>query len=237
MRLGWRRGWRRWVANPQSAPWRRALLKVHLWIGLVTSIYLVVISLSGSAVVFRRELSRWLMPRDHDFSDGFPLAVRMMEWCVDLHDNLLAGSTGRTLNGIGGLVVAVLVLTGAVLWWPGRGRWPSSLVVPRPGRTRRFAWHLHSALGFWSCVLLLGWAVTGFYFAFPEPFEATLNALAADPAAFERPGEELLLTFIRLHFGRFGGLGVRVTWVILGLLPAVLLVTGVIIWWRHPRGA
>jgi len=233
--MGAGRAWRRWVHNPQGAVWRKALFQVHLWGGLIAGLYIVVISVSGSAVVFRRELSRWLLPRDRDFSGGLPFPVRAMEWCVDLHDNLLAGSTGRFFNGIGAIAVTVLIVTGAVLWWPGRSRWRRSLIVPRPSRTRRFTWHLHSALGFWSFVLMLGWAVTGIYFAFPQPFEALFNALATDPAALERPGEDLLLTFIRLHFGRFGGLGIRITWVILGLLPAVLFVTGLIVWWKRTR--
>jgi uncharacterized iron-regulated membrane protein len=41
------------------------------------------------------------------------------------------------------------------------------------------------------------------------------------------------LTFIRLHFGRFGGLSIRILWVILGLLPTVLFVTGFIVWWKR----
>lgn len=231
--MAWARGWRRWTLNPQSAGWRKLLLQVHLWVGLFAGLYVVMISVSGSAVVFRRELSRWLMPRDRDFSDGLPLAMRLMEWCVDLHDNLLAGSTGRTVNGIAAMVVTVVVLTGAVLWWPGRGRWRRSLTVPRPSKSRRFIWHLHSALGFWSFVLMLGWAVTGIYFAFPQPFEALFNYLATDTESFERPGEEILLTFIRLHFGRFGGLSIRILWVLLGLIPAILFVTGFIVWWKR----
>lgn len=228
-----RRGWQRWVHNPQSALWRKALLKIHLWLGLITGLYVIMISLSGSAVVFRREWSRRFMPTDWQFGDQLPTAIRLMEWLVDLHDNLLAGPLGRTINGVCAMLVTVLVATGAVLWWPGRGRWRTSLIVPRPARTRRFSWHLHSALGFWGFVLLAGWAVTGIYFAFPDPFEGLLNFLDTDPTTYQRPGEEVLLTAIRLHFGRFGGLSVRILWVILGLLPAALFVTGFIVWWRR----
>jgi uncharacterized iron-regulated membrane protein len=233
-----RMAWRRWVANPQSAQWRQALLKVHLWTGLAAGIYIVVISLSGSAVVFRREVSRWFMPPDHAFGDPLPTVIRLMEWCVDLHDNLLAGATGRVVNGVGGFVLMLLALTGLVLWWPGRTRWRRSLIVPRPGRTRRFSWHLHSALGLWSFALLFGWAATGIYFGFPEPFEATFNRLS-DGVTYPRPGEAVLLELIRLHFGRFGGLGIRVSWVVLGLIPVALFVTGFIVWWqrRSPKAA
>jgi uncharacterized iron-regulated membrane protein len=50
-----------------------------------------------------------------------------------------------------------------------------------------------------------------------------------------RPGEALLLKAIELHFGRFGGLSVRVTWVVLGLVPVFLVVSGVVLWWTGRR--
>ncbi len=231
--MSWTSGWQRWVYNPQGAVWRKALLKVHLWVGLSAGVYLVMISLTGSIAVFRRDVARWLMPETQDPSVARPFAVALMEWCVDLHDNLLSGSTGRMINGVGAIAFVVLILTGAVLWWPGRTRWRRSLIVPRPNRTRRWAWHLHSALAFWGFVLMLAWAVTGIYFAFPEPFNILFDALTPDPASFDRPAEDLLQTLIRLHFGRFGGLGVRFTWLVIGLLPATLFLTGFVVWWRR----
>jgi len=38
---------------------------------------------------------------------------------------------------------------------------------------------------------------------------------------------------VRLHFGRAFGRGVEVLWVVLGLLPAALVVTGIIMWWHR----
>jgi uncharacterized iron-regulated membrane protein len=36
-----------------------------------------------------------------------------------------------------------------------------------------------------------------------------------------------------LHLGNFGGLGVRIVWFVVGLAPAVLAVTGFIMWWSR----
>ena len=36
---------------------------------------------------------------------------------------------------------------------------------------------------------------------------------------------------MNLHFGRSWGLTVKIAWIVLGLVPAVLFVTGFITWW------
>lgn len=286
-------GLSRWLDRPQTAGLRRALLKIHLWVALMSGLYLIVISLSGSAVVFRRELNSWLVPREvpsmtgsrlsadaleqavrqayvghevtsiseqprperpvyvrlerdgverqrlfdpytgTDLGDAWPLSLQVVEWLVDLHDNLLLDrETGRFINGIGGALLFFLVATGLVLWWPGRGRWLRSLVVWRPTPVRPFVWQLHSALGFWSLGILAIWALTGVYFAWPEPFEAVVDAFDSDLTDFERP-DAWLQQSVRLHFGRFGGLGIRWLWVTLGLIPAVMFVTGFMLWLRR----
>ena len=47
------------------------------------------------------------------------------------------------------------------------------------------------------------------------------------------PVVRVLAWIVRMHFGRYGGMGVRITYVILGLLPAALFVTGAIMWWKR----
>jgi uncharacterized iron-regulated membrane protein len=272
---------------------RRLLLRVHLWIALGLGAYLIVISLSGSAVVFRRELNQWLVPRTvastegerltgdalvsaveatypddvvvevrepqrperpvfvaldrggvrtdrlfdpyavADLGETFPPALRAVEWLVDLHDNLLAGQTGRLINGIGGMLFTTLILSGVWLWWPGLRNLARSLRIGKPQATRRFLFQLHSVLGILSFALLFVWGITAIYFAFPEPFERTIDYFDDDLNDLVRPGEPVLLQLIRWHFGRFGGLGVRFLWVVLGLLPVVLFVTGFVLWWTR----
>ncbi|MAQ20433.1 MAG: hypothetical protein CMD52_02815 [Gammaproteobacteria bacterium] len=40
---------------------------------------------------------------------------------------------------------------------------------------------------------------------------------------------------VQLHFGRFGWLAIRTLWVVLGLLPAVLFITGATVWWKRTQ--
>ena len=50
--------WRQWVQRPQRLRIRRALFQIHLWAGIGIGIYVVAISISGSALVFRIELTK-----------------------------------------------------------------------------------------------------------------------------------------------------------------------------------
>jgi hypothetical protein len=43
-----------------------------------------------------------------DMGHAYPPTLRFVEWLVDLHDNLLAGTTGRFVNGLAGLLVTLL---------------------------------------------------------------------------------------------------------------------------------
>jgi len=166
-----------------------------------------------------------------DLGETFPPILRAMEWLVDLHDNLLAGQTGRVINGVGGILFTVLILTGAWIWWPGTRNVWRSMKIGKPQASRRFVRRLHNVLGVLAFALLFVWAITAIYFAFPEPFERSIDYFDSDLNDLERPGEWVLLGLIQLHFGRFGGLYVRFLWAFLGLLPAVLFVTGFIYWW------
>lgn len=96
----------------------------------------------------------------------------------DLHFDLLGGSRGRMVNGIGALLVVLMFATGAVVWWPGIDRWRQSLWVNVRGGWKRINWELHSAVGFWLFGLLMLWAVTGVEFAFPQPFRQAVNAVS-----------------------------------------------------------
>jgi uncharacterized iron-regulated membrane protein len=47
---------RAWLRRPQNTWLRRALFQIHLWTGIGVGLYVLAISISGSAIVFRNEI-------------------------------------------------------------------------------------------------------------------------------------------------------------------------------------
>jgi uncharacterized iron-regulated membrane protein len=105
----------------------------------------------------------------------------------DLHFDLLAGRTGRVVNGIGGLLLLALCMTGLVIWWPGIASWRRGFSVDFRRSWKRVNWELHGAVGIWTGALIAMWAVTGVYFAFPSQFRATVNAISPLSVAARAP--------------------------------------------------
>jgi uncharacterized iron-regulated membrane protein len=204
-------GWQQWLKQPQTLRLYNALFQIHFGIGAVAGVYVALMSVTGSIIVYRNELSRWTS----------------VEWIVKLHSNLLLGSTGRLVNGIAGICLTLLCLTGAIIWWPGVKNWRRSLTVSWGSQFPRINWDLHSALGFWSFVFVLLWGISGIYFSFPQWFNVLL---LVDPA--DRFTDQGLSWLSELHFGRFNWL-TQAVWAVVGLVPAVLAFTGTFICCRR----
>ena len=52
--------WQRWMRQPQNVWLRRAMFQVHLWTGLAIGLYVVMLSVTGSVLVYRNELDLYL---------------------------------------------------------------------------------------------------------------------------------------------------------------------------------
>jgi uncharacterized iron-regulated membrane protein len=273
--------WQRWVQRPQSLLFRKLLFQAHLWVGIGVGLYVAVISVSGSAIVCRREIGRIASRRitvatpagrrrvhlaeieqnilraypgyeilslreseqvdrpdlavlenrneriarffdpytGADLGDPRPAVVRLLGWLADLHDNLLAGLTGRTFNGIGAFLVLVMGATGAVIWWPGIKNSRRSMWIQRGARFARLNWDLHSAVGFWCLLFVVIWGVSGICLCFPGTLDSLLSY-------------RFRLWINRLHFGRFNG-ATEALWTVLGLAPGILAITGALMWWNR----
>jgi uncharacterized iron-regulated membrane protein len=324
------------LRRPQSLWLRKALFQIHLWTGIALGLYVVIISVSGSAIVFRNELYKSLWPgpkivpisgprlsrdalkkavhdawpqysityiweskrkdeatevwieRDgekkpktvgrlvdpftgRDLGASRPVSIGVLAWLSNLHTDLLAGRTGRKVNGVLAILVVILSVTGLTIWWPGTGRLRRSLTIDFKANWKRLNWDLHSVVGFWMFALVFMWGVTGVYLVFPMPFQVVVNhfsplqlyglqssvetptANPSDATARIIPvadetsppvrrrrkpprgsnGDVFLRWFYYLHFGNFGGWQAKALWVLLGLAPPFLFVTGALMWWNR----
>lgn len=208
--------WQQWIRHPEKVWVRRCLFHIHLSVGAMVGLYVVLMSITGCLIVYRSELEK---------TSFLASSVR---WIVDLHENLLFGRNGRFVNGIGAICLILLSLSGAVIWWPGINDWRRALTVNWRALFARFTWDLHSALGFWSFPFILMWGISGLYFAFPGAFSVLFNFI--DPA--DHFTDQSLEWLSLLHFGRFGWFAEAV-WTLVGLVPALLSITGVFLCCRR----
>ncbi len=296
------------MRQPQTLWLRKTLFQVHLWSGVSVGLYIVLISLTGSLLVYRNELYRAATPKPvkvlpsgtrlsedelkaaaaraypgyaatyispesnpdeavtiaiksgndrkdrlfdpytgADLGDAVPLGILLVSRLLSLHDDLFAGSTGRSVNGVGALALIVMASTGLVVWWPGIGSWRRSLVVRRHVGWRRLAWDLHSMIGFWSFVAILMFGISGAYLGNPQPFQDFADRLQPPTAANAgfRLVDSIIYWLAYLHFGRICGIGIpcrgpgvcdqatKFVWAAAGLAPAAMVVTGAVMWWNR----
>jgi uncharacterized iron-regulated membrane protein len=174
-----------------------------------------------------------------DLGDGTTDGQFFLLWVVRLHDDLLMDRPdGPWWNGLLSLVFTLTVLTGGVVWWPGVSRWKRSLGIKVTAGWRRFNWDLHSALGLWLFVFMAMWGVSGWYLGMPDPLTNLVDRISDPDQAFgERTGDVVLEWLPRLHFGRWRdpvwGPWFKALWAVIGVVPAVMFITGLIMWWNR----
>lgn len=50
--------WQQWVQRPESLWLRKCIFYIHLWVGAGVGLYIVLMSVTGSLIVYRNELER-----------------------------------------------------------------------------------------------------------------------------------------------------------------------------------
>jgi uncharacterized iron-regulated membrane protein len=232
--------------HPRKLWWRNVLFQIHLWLGIIVGIYFLVIGLTGSLIVYKKELERAMIPnlvhvatqpskasfqtmydavrqaypkasisnvflypegtswsfrlsqnkeRIQVYVDPYTAKVlgedrykdKFLQWVYDLHINLLAGDTGELLNGIGGFLMALMALSGLVIWWPGRRFWQNALRFARQANWKRQNYDIHKLTGLASVAFLLLLGITGSYWTWPQQYEAALAWLTQGPAKTTPP--------------------------------------------------
>jgi uncharacterized iron-regulated membrane protein len=296
------------MSRPQTSPLRKAIFQLHLWSGIGVGLYVLLVSVTGSILVYRNELYR-AATRDaisvarsgprltddalklaakraypsstiisvsreqtleeaatislsvgmrrkdrlfnpytgEDLGDAVPLGIWLVSKLLALHDDLLAGSRGRSVNGVGALMLVILAFTGIVVWWPGIKTWRRSLTLHRNVGWPRFTWDLHSMMGFWSLGFIVVFGLSGVYLGNPESIQTLADRLEPPTAANagSRVVDQVIYWLAYLHFGRINGIGIpcrgpglcdqatKLVWALFGLAPAALFVTGTVMWWNR----
>lgn len=191
---------------------------------------------------------RMFDPRSgRDLGDVVPTGILLLSKLIDLHDNLFGGMTGRKVNGLGAVALLVLAISGIVIWWPGIKTWRRSLFLQRGLGWKGLIWHLHSMIGFWSLGFALVFGLSGIYLSIPESIQDLADRIEPPtPAnAGTRIVDRVVYWVAYLHFGRINGIGIpchgpgvcdqttKAVWALFGLAPAVMFVTGAIMWWNR----
>jgi uncharacterized iron-regulated membrane protein len=300
--------WQQWISRPQTVWLRKAIFQIHLWSGIGLGLYILLVSTTGSIVVYSNELYRAATPgptivaqsgprltdeelkaavtRAHpgysfvgigsgekpgqavnitligdkgqksrlfnpytgeDLGSSVPLSILFVSKLLELHDDLLAGSTGRRVNGIGAALLIVIALTGIVVWWPGIQSWRRSLTVHRNVGWKRFTWDLHSMMGFWTLGFIVLFGLSGIYLGNAQYFQDLADRLDPPTATYagDRFIDQAIYWLAYLHFGRINGIGIpcrgpglcdqatKLVWALFGLAPAAMFVTGTVMWWNR----
>lgn len=82
------------------------------------------------------------------------------------------------------------------------------------------------------------WRLTGSDYVHLDQYTGAV--ISVERHAERSPGQRFLRAMFPLHTGTFGGLFTRLLWAMLGLVPALLFVTGFLMWWNRvvrPRRA
>lgn len=144
----------------------------------------------GPARIACRPPGRPMLDIVVDTGDGRLLGVRdqrdsPLGFLVGLHTTLLLGEAGRLVAGALAAVLAVSVVSGAVLWWPrgGAGAWARALRI-RPWRGPGLVWRLHRVAGALAGTVLLVVATTALRLQFPETAVTLLRPVDAVASAY-----------------------------------------------------
>jgi uncharacterized iron-regulated membrane protein len=65
--------WQRWLQAPHTVFFRRMLFQLHLWVGIACGFYVVMISITGSAIVLRPQFSSWFTHNQVVSTEGMAL--------------------------------------------------------------------------------------------------------------------------------------------------------------------
>jgi uncharacterized iron-regulated membrane protein len=93
------------------------------------------------------------------------------------HSVLLLPRGGRLVNGLAGLGVVVVGLSGLVLWWPARGGWNTAFQIVRRSGWKGLVFDLHRVGGVLTLGFVVLFGLTGAYFTWASAYRQIVAAV------------------------------------------------------------
>ena len=92
--------WQRWARQPKTIWLRRALFQVHLWSGVAVGLYVLMMSVTGSVLVYSNELYNAATPEPIVSKSSARLLTddQLAEAARNLYPGYRVVKTGRALN-------------------------------------------------------------------------------------------------------------------------------------------
>ena len=196
---------------------RRIFSWLHLWLGIVSSIPVIIICATGFTYAMREYISY----ENKDF----------WAWILDGHCFLwLPLPYGRNITGYAVLTFLVILVSGVIIQWPGR--WTTSALRKRfwfsgPTRTKRILMNMHLVLGLWILIPLIISCLTGMLMAFDWVQSIVFHYI---PEEYQT---DLLMLNSEIHDGSIIGHTGRIIMLVCAAIGGSLPLTGMILYIRR----
>ena len=237
---------------------RKFFLRLHLWLSLPFGLLLTLICGTGTILVFEDEITELVSPppaavapadmqatqpaaadgpaaraaapsTKHERLPFFTEVRKLHRWLLDAPAGKTAPSVGRTIIGISSCAMAIILISGLIIWIPRSVKALRNRLSIEAGKGHLRLWHdVHTALGIYAFIFLLFSAFTGPTWSFCWYREAAVSLFGGDPSVRR--------IFLAFHTGSWGGLFSKVLQFGAGLIGSVLPATGYYMWWKrtHP---
>ena len=205
--------------------------QLHIWLSIPLGVVISITCFTGALLVFEKEITSVVRVSSVDEQsvdesakperlEFFKTTLRLHRWLMDVAERGKM-SLGKLVVGISTIAMAVLLISGVVLWWPKRVKMlRHRLRVAMRQGWHRFWYDMHVSAGFWVAVVLLIMALTGLVWSFAWYREGFYALFGEGARAWLRS----------LHVGAIGGLCTKVVWCVAAIVGGTLPLTGYYLW-------
>ena len=146
---------------------RKICLKIHKWLALPLGVFMAILCFTGFLLLVIKDISP-LLGMEEGVEPFYKAVKQLHRWLFMVPNNPHGGlSDGRVIMAVSSMCMALVLLTGVVVWWPKTKKMlKSRLKVSTNKGFRRFVYDTHVSLGIYAFVFLFLMAITGPVFSF-----------------------------------------------------------------------